>query len=122
MIFIVNLKNKLIEIKGGIFMDNGEKMILENVSNDIKTLNHNVLYLCSQSASTEARLKNIETIIYDTGDRLSLCESKVNTLRSWGVAIGTIIILLIPTKHLYILERFMQFQMKQLITILFLKE
>ena len=77
-------------------MDESEKMILENLSCDIKTLNHNVLYLCSKSASTESRLKSIENIVNDTDTRLNLCEHKVTTLRSWGIAVGTIIILMIP--------------------------
>ena len=77
-------------------MDNSEKLLLENLSCDIKTLNNNVLYLCSKSASTESRLKNIENVISYTDKKLNICENKVNTLRSWGIAIGTIIVLLIP--------------------------
>ena len=77
-------------------MDDGEKIMLENLSDDIKTLNNNVLYLCARSASTETRLKNIENIVHDTDNRLSICESRVTTLRSWGIAIGTVIVLLIP--------------------------
>ena len=77
-------------------MDDGEKMILENLSDDIKTLNNNVLYLCSRSSSTETRLKNIESMCHNTDSRLTLCESKITTMRSWGVAIGTVIVLLIP--------------------------
>ena len=77
-------------------MDDGEKMILENLSDDIKTLNNNVLYLCSRSSSTETRLKNIEAIVHDTDDRLTICESRITTMKSWGVAIGSIVVLCVP--------------------------
>ena len=77
-------------------MDEGERILLENLSDDIKEMNKNIIYLCGRSASAGARLKNIEAIISDSDIRLSKCESKITTMRSWGIAIGSIITLSIP--------------------------
>lgn len=84
-------------------MDATEKMIFGDIQSDMKemrddmrNMNKNILYLCRNSACNEIRLKNIESIVNDTDNRLNICENKVNTLRSWGIAIGTVIIILIP--------------------------
>lgn len=48
-------------------MDEAEKMILEDLRSEIKTINKNILYLCKHTTNSESRLENIErsVIIYD---------------------------------------------------------
>lgn len=77
-------------------MDAGEKILLKNLSDDIKEMNKNIIYLCGRNASAGARLKNIEDIVRNNDDRLSKCESKITTMKTWGVAIGSIIMLSVP--------------------------
>ena len=49
-------------------MNNSEEMILDDLRDDIKILNKNMLYLCKHTTSSEVRLENIERamIINDT--------------------------------------------------------
>ena len=63
-------------------MDGSEKMLLENLRDDIKTLNKNVIYLCSKSSCNETRLKNIERVINDNDDRLVVCENKITKINT----------------------------------------
>lgn len=77
-------------------MDDAEKMLLNDIKNDIQTLNKYTLYLCRHSSCSENRLKNIEDAMITYNKELDICKNKVNTMRSWGIAIGTIIVLMIP--------------------------
>jgi hypothetical protein len=86
-----------------MYIDTAEKMMFEDIQSDMKemrddtrNMNKNILYLCRNLACSEIRVRNIENVVNDTDNRLNICENKVTTLRSWGIAIGTMSIFVLP--------------------------
>lgn len=84
-------------------MDESEKMMLEGMRSDMRdmredtnNINKNILYLCSHIKCSESKIQNIENCSRINTERLSICENKVTTLRSWAIAIGSVVVLLIP--------------------------
>ncbi len=68
-------------------MDSSERMVLENIQSDMRTIqgdikqtNKNILYLCRHTACVETKLNGIEKIITDNDIRLDICEDKVNKI------------------------------------------
>lgn len=76
-------------------MDSSDRMVLENLQDQIKTLNKNMLYLCRTAARSDSRLENIENVLANRGDRIQLCEKRITEFRSYGVVIMVIITLII---------------------------
>ena len=62
-------------------MDESERMLLENMSADIITLNKNVLYLCSRSHTSSARLKAIENRLEINDKNTIDCQKKVSKIQ-----------------------------------------
>jgi len=79
--------NKFIKTKiGSETMDESERMLLENMNIDIKTLNQNVIYLCSRSHTASTRLKGIEKRLEVNDKNTMDCQKKVSKIQ--GKLIG----------------------------------
>lgn len=74
-------------------MDTAEKMILEDLRQETKTINRNILYLCTKCASTDTRLKNIEENMLINDKNTEICLNKVNRVE--GKIIGVCLLITI---------------------------
>lgn len=62
-------------------MEDSEKMILDDLREDIKILNKNTLYLCRHVTSTEARLENIERAMVINDKHTDLYGKQISELK-----------------------------------------
>ena len=72
-------------------MEDAEKMLLKNLSDDIKTTNKNILYLCKKCSSTDSRLKNIEDVMKLNDRDTAICLNKINKIEGKFIVISMII-------------------------------
>ena len=83
-------------------MEDGERMLLENLSDDIKTtnndikgMNKNILYLCRKCSSTDSRLKNIEDLMKLNDRDTAICLNKINKVEGKFIVASMIIAVLV---------------------------
>lgn len=67
-------------------MDEAEKMILNDLNDDIKILNKNTLYLCRHVTSTESRLESIEKAMKINDESTDLYGKQISEIK--GKLIG----------------------------------
>lgn len=79
-------------------MDEAERILFQDFQSDMKemrsemrNMNKNILYLCSNSHSTKERLKNIEVNMKVNNDDTALCMRKISKIEGKLIAASGVV-------------------------------